>query len=151
MRLTTGLKATGNIVQETPQDFFDWLNSIFRFDLDVCALPENAKCGRYFTPETDGLGQDWMGGGYGAILHTEKKSSGGSRRLRRNTRNLIAASSSCFSPRGRIRDGFRSTSTTRLSFGSWTEDSSSEEARQARLFRAWSRFISSESNMRVNT
>ena len=63
MRLTTGLKATGNIVQETPQDFFDWLNSIFRFDLDVCALPENAKCGRYFTPETDGLGQDWMGGG----------------------------------------------------------------------------------------
>ena len=62
MRLTTGLKATGNIVQETPQDFFDWLNSIFRFDLDVCALPENAKCGRYFTPETDGLCQDWMGG-----------------------------------------------------------------------------------------
>ena len=62
MKLTSGLKATGNIVQETPQDFFDFLNGIFRFDLDVCALPENAKCEKYYTPETDGLKQPWVGG-----------------------------------------------------------------------------------------
>ena len=45
----------------TPQDFFDKLNEEFRFNLDVCALPENAKCERYFTPEVDGLVQPWTG------------------------------------------------------------------------------------------
>lgn len=27
----------------------------------VCALPENAKCEHYFTPEQDGLKQEWKG------------------------------------------------------------------------------------------
>lgn len=45
----------------TPQDYFDKLNEEFRFNLDVCALPENAKCERYFTPEVDGLVQPWKG------------------------------------------------------------------------------------------
>lgn len=45
----------------TPQAFFDELNREFNFTLDVCALPENAKCSRYFTPEQDGLKQDWTG------------------------------------------------------------------------------------------
>ena len=39
----------------TPQDFFDELNAEFGFTLDVCATPENAKCERYFTQDTDGL------------------------------------------------------------------------------------------------
>lgn len=30
---------------ETPQDFFDVLDAEFNFTLDVCAKPENAKCG----------------------------------------------------------------------------------------------------------
>lgn len=46
---------------ETPQDFFDQLDAEFHFDLDVCALPENAKCKRYYTPEMDGLSQPWGG------------------------------------------------------------------------------------------
>ena len=46
---------------ETPQDFFDELNREFHFTLDVCALPENAKCSRYFTPVDDGLRQPWTG------------------------------------------------------------------------------------------
>lgn len=46
---------------ETPQDFFDQLDAEFHFDLDVCALPENAKCKRYYTPEMDGLSQPWEG------------------------------------------------------------------------------------------
>ena len=45
----------------TPQDFFDKLNDEFHFGLDVCAIPENAKCQRYYTPERDGLVQEWNG------------------------------------------------------------------------------------------
>ena len=45
----------------TPQDFFDRLHRVFRFETDVCALPENAKCRRFFSPDVDGLAQDWQG------------------------------------------------------------------------------------------
>lgn len=45
----------------TPQDLFDRLNEEFHFTTDVCALPENAKCKRYYTPEIDGLKQQWTG------------------------------------------------------------------------------------------
>jgi len=46
---------------ETPQALFDELDREFGFTLDVCALPENAKCDLFFTPETDGLSQSWKG------------------------------------------------------------------------------------------
>lgn len=46
---------------ETPQGLFDSLHAKYNFDLDVCATAENAKCARYFTPEQDGLKQDWTG------------------------------------------------------------------------------------------
>lgn len=46
---------------ETPQDFFDRYDATYHFETDVCALPENAKCARYFTPEMDGLKQEWAG------------------------------------------------------------------------------------------
>lgn len=46
---------------ETPQAFFDMVNAEFSFTLDVCAQPDTAKCARYFTPEIDGLAQDWTG------------------------------------------------------------------------------------------
>lgn len=45
----------------TPQDFFDKLNEEFGFDVDVCALPSNAKCDKYYTPLDDGLSQKWEG------------------------------------------------------------------------------------------
>ena len=45
----------------TPQDFFDKMNEEFNFELDVCAVEGNAKCDRYFTPEMDGLKQEWHG------------------------------------------------------------------------------------------
>lgn len=48
-------------LRETPQDFFEKLDREFGFELDVCALPENAKCSRYFSPIDDGLEQDWTG------------------------------------------------------------------------------------------
>ena len=46
---------------ETPQEFFDALNREFHFDTDVCALAENAKCKRFYSPEKDGLSQEWQG------------------------------------------------------------------------------------------
>lgn len=46
---------------ETPQAFFDELDAEFHFTLDACALPENAKCARYFTSEMDGLSKKWGG------------------------------------------------------------------------------------------
>ncbi len=46
---------------ETPKDFFDKLDAEFQFNLDVCALPENAKCAPFYTPEMDGLSQPWYG------------------------------------------------------------------------------------------
>lgn len=46
---------------ETPQAFFDALNDEFKFDVDVCALPQNAKVEKYYTPEQDGLSQVWRG------------------------------------------------------------------------------------------
>ena len=42
-------------MRATPQDFFDRLNDEFKFNLDPCATPENAKCEKYFTKEEDGL------------------------------------------------------------------------------------------------
>lgn len=46
---------------ETPQAFYNALNSEFHFTMDVCATPENAKCERFYTREQDGLSQDWTG------------------------------------------------------------------------------------------
>lgn len=43
----------------TPQGLFDRLNIEHRFTLDVCATTENAKCKYFFSPEIDGLAQDW--------------------------------------------------------------------------------------------
>lgn len=46
---------------ETPQWLFDELNKEFEFTLDVCATADNAKCKEFFSPEDDGLSQDWRG------------------------------------------------------------------------------------------
>lgn len=43
----------------TPQSLFNELNEVYHFTLDVCALPCNAKCSKYFTPNDDGLMQSW--------------------------------------------------------------------------------------------
>lgn len=43
----------------TPQWLFDELNNEFGFTLDVCALPDNAKCEKYYTPDVDGIKQSW--------------------------------------------------------------------------------------------
>lgn len=45
----------------TPWDLFNKYTEIYKFDLDVCAQPHNTKCEKFFTPEQDGLKQDWNG------------------------------------------------------------------------------------------
>ncbi len=44
---------------ETPIEFFNNYNLLFNFTLDVCCVPETAKCTKFFTPNEDGLIQDW--------------------------------------------------------------------------------------------
>lgn len=43
----------------TPQAFFDKYDDQYHFMLDVCATADNAKCADFFTPEQDGLRQEW--------------------------------------------------------------------------------------------
>jgi len=44
---------------ETPQEFYDALDKLYKFNLDPCATHENAKCDNYFTKDQDGLSKDW--------------------------------------------------------------------------------------------
>lgn len=60
-QLNPGLFSSATDDWATPQDLFDELNREFKFELDVCASPGNAKCERYFTAEQDGLKQEWSG------------------------------------------------------------------------------------------
>jgi phage N-6-adenine-methyltransferase len=46
-------------VRSTPVDFFNHWNKIFRFELDVCANSENAKCENYYTIKENGLEKPW--------------------------------------------------------------------------------------------
>lgn len=59
--ISNALYSSKSELWETPQAFFDDLDNLFHFTLDVCALPENAKCAAYYTPEQDGLKQPWYG------------------------------------------------------------------------------------------
>jgi site-specific DNA-methyltransferase (adenine-specific) len=45
----------------TPADLYKMLDDKFHFTVDVCAQSHNAKHSRYFTPEQDGLKQNWGG------------------------------------------------------------------------------------------
>ena len=51
--------SSASVNWSTPQWFFDQCNQKYQFNFDVCALPDNAKCPVYFTPEVDGLKQIW--------------------------------------------------------------------------------------------
>lgn len=55
-----GMMSSATDEWETPQDLFDSLDALYRFDLDVCATNENAKCRTWYTKEMDGLLQHWF-------------------------------------------------------------------------------------------
>lgn len=45
----------------TPKEVFDKYDAIYHFETDVCATAGNTKCDRFFSPEQDGLKQEWTG------------------------------------------------------------------------------------------
>jgi len=45
---------------ETHPGFFKILDNEFNFTLDVCSEDYNAKCKNFYTPQIDGLSQDWF-------------------------------------------------------------------------------------------
>jgi phage N-6-adenine-methyltransferase len=51
--------SSASVEWPTPPAFFAKLNQRYRFTLDPCATPDNAKCPLFFTREQDGLAQDW--------------------------------------------------------------------------------------------
>lgn len=59
--INKGLFTSDKNYWETPQDFFEELNSEFNFTLDAAATDENAKLPNYYTIEDDGLKQKWEG------------------------------------------------------------------------------------------
>lgn len=59
--MNKGMFASKTDEWETPARFFDELNKEFKFELDVCALPSNAKVTRYYSPDEDALTQEWKG------------------------------------------------------------------------------------------
>lgn len=61
MRLSPRLFTSNSDCWATPPEFFEKLNKEFHFDTDVCAMPENSKCPHYYSPEDDGLRQNWTG------------------------------------------------------------------------------------------
>ena len=61
MRINKGLFTSNTDMWATPLDFFIKLNEEFNFETDVCGIESNAKCKKFFTPEMDGLKQEWTG------------------------------------------------------------------------------------------
>jgi phage N-6-adenine-methyltransferase len=61
MPINQGMMSSNTDMWATPPDFFNKLNEEFSFELDVCAIEDNAKCDKYFSPEEDGLQQAWEG------------------------------------------------------------------------------------------
>lgn len=58
---TTAMFSSATDMWETPITFFKELDQEFHFTLDVCAISENAKCSEFFSPEQNGLAQEWTG------------------------------------------------------------------------------------------
>ena len=56
------MTSTGKDDWETPAWLFNQLNAEFHFTLDPCCTHETAKCPKHYTPEENGLIQDWGGG-----------------------------------------------------------------------------------------
>lgn len=59
--INRGLFSSNTDLWATPKAFFDELDEEFGFDVDVCAVPENAKCQLFYTKEDDGLSKEWIG------------------------------------------------------------------------------------------
>lgn len=55
------ITSTGNGEYSTPQYFFDFLNKIFEFDIDLAASKNNTKCKKFYSLEKDAFRKKWSG------------------------------------------------------------------------------------------
>ena len=60
--MNNALLSSKNMCWCTPPDFFTELDREFHFELDPASTDKSAKCAKHFTPDDDGLKQDWGGG-----------------------------------------------------------------------------------------
>ena len=74
---------------DTPQEFFNSLDSEFHFDLDPCADDINYKCDKYFTVNDDGLSQNWGGTESFAIRPMVESCTSGLRRHTEKATRII--------------------------------------------------------------
>jgi phage N-6-adenine-methyltransferase len=58
--ITSGLMSSERSDWAKPWELFLSLDAVYRFDLDVCATADNAKCAWFFSPAEDGLAQEWV-------------------------------------------------------------------------------------------
>lgn len=105
-------------VWATPQWFFDELDKEFAFNLDPCALPENAKCKTFYTPNNDGLTQNWGGTTFFAIRRTAERSLRGCESATRKAESRTR-SSLCSFQHGRTRLGFTITCSEKARYVSF--------------------------------
>jgi len=59
--ITKGMMSSKTPEYETPQDFFNRLDTEFHFTLDAAATAQNAKCEHYYTVQDNALWQSWSG------------------------------------------------------------------------------------------
>jgi phage N-6-adenine-methyltransferase len=59
--LNRGLFSSASDEWETPREFFDAIDAVYHFTVDVCANRSNAKCPRFYTKAEDGLSKEWEG------------------------------------------------------------------------------------------
>lgn len=82
--MNNALLSSKNMCWCTPPDFFTELDREFHFELDPASTDKSAKCAKHFTPDDDGLKQDW--GGVLRVLQSTIRPSNrrlGTQRLRR--------------------------------------------------------------------
>lgn len=60
-RLQRGMFTSATAEWGTPVEFFAQLHDEFRFTLDVCATPNNAKVPAFYSEAQDGLSRPWHG------------------------------------------------------------------------------------------
>lgn len=53
------MTSSSNMLWETPDNWFAYLNLEFGFTLDPCCTVESTKCKKFYTPLEDGLSQSW--------------------------------------------------------------------------------------------
>lgn len=119
--MTDGLFSSRTDEWETPQEFFNMLDTEFHFNLDPCASDENHKCDKYYTIADDGISKNWGGTECSVIRLTAENFRNGLRRLMRRAENLKRLWL-CLFRQEQIQGGFMIISTEKPKSGLFVED-----------------------------